>query len=352
MRRYRDVSFVAALFANAIVGCRGPEPASQGDNGAAGATGGASQEAPPVWKPHSDMPDCRHVEVKEDCRDGWCRIPAGCFVMGPAEDEYGAPSDEYQVSVVLTRPFEIQQTEFTKAQWDEIGLPEPSDIALDEGTPCVDASCPAGNISWYSALLVANKLSEVKGLPACYEVSECECFEGAECALGDTLKCAHAVETAEDPYACQGYRLPTEAEWEYSARAGTQTAFYNGDITSYPGLLEYCHDDANLERIAWYCKNANGAMPVRGREPNAWGLYDMLGNVKEWTSDPFYRLPTSPTTDPRSPWTASAGLERVVPRGGDYNSWAAATRTSWRYGSGPGGGGTATGIRLVRTLPE
>src|SRR5690606_10873615 len=157
------------------------------------------------------MPDCRHVEVKEDCHDGWCRIPAGCFVMGPAEGEYGAPSDEYQVSVVLTHSFEVQQTEFTIAQWNELELPEPDFVGRSESAPCIEPTCPAGNVSWYSALLVANKLSEAHGLPTCYEVSECECSEGRECALGNTQKCAHAVETPENPYACEGYRLPTEA---------------------------------------------------------------------------------------------------------------------------------------------
>src|SRR5690606_38984567 len=134
----------------------------------------------------------------------------------------------------------------------------------------------------------------LSGLPACYSVAQCECSDGQECHFGDRQNCAYAMETTEDPYACEGYRLPTEAEWEYAARAGTQTAFYNGDITPYSGLIERCEEDANLDKNAWYCKNADGPKPVAQKAPNGWGLYDMLGNVEEWTSDPYYRLPTEP----------------------------------------------------------
>src|SRR5690606_41911240 len=100
-------------------------------------------------------------------------------------------------------------------------------------------------------------------------------------------------------------RLPATdgGEWEYAARAGTQTAFYNGDITPYPGLVSRCEEDTNLKKIAWYCKNADGPMPVGQKAANGWGLHDMLGNVREWTSDPYYRLFTEPVTNPRVPWT-------------------------------------------------
>lgn len=109
-RSCHDRTVASLLLVTALTSCAKEEPSS---GEAAEGTGGTSEtppaEAPRPWTPHTDMPDCRHVEVKADCRDGWCRIPAGCFVMGPAEGEFGAPPDEYQVSVVLTHTFEMQQ---------------------------------------------------------------------------------------------------------------------------------------------------------------------------------------------------------------------------------------------------
>jgi sulfatase modifying factor 1 len=304
---------------------------------------------PPPFKPHTDLPDCEHVAVEKDCNDGFCRIPAGCFVMGPALGEYGAPSDEFPVSVTLTRSFEIMQTELTRAQFAALGFDEPHDRRRGASTPCLEAQCPIGDLSWYSALLVANRISQAHDLPPCYRLEGCSCYGGVSCEVGDTQVCDVALELNDNPYTCTGFRLPTEAEWEYAARAGTQTAFYNGDITPHEGLLESCRFDTNLDRVAWYCKNSKGPQPVAQKAPNPWGLFDILGNVEEFTSSPFAQLPRAPVTDPHQRWPQEP-MKHVVARGGDVTTWPAATRTSWRYGMGTDGT-TFRGLRLVRTLP-
>jgi formylglycine-generating enzyme required for sulfatase activity len=101
-------------------------------------------------------------------------------------------------------------------------------------------------------------------------------------------------------YECEGYRLPTDAEWEYAARAGTTTAFYSGDIRAMGDPLDLeCFSDPNLERVAWYCYNADDVTrPVMSLEPNAWGLYDSLGNAYEWVNDESDGAPAISEVDP------------------------------------------------------
>ncbi len=112
------------------------------------------------------------------------------------------------------------------------------------------------------------------------------------------------------------YRLPTEAEWEYSARAGSTTAFYNGGITEL-----YWGYDPNLSAIGWYCGNAGSTThPVAQKQANAWGLYDMSGNVWEWVQDWYGAYPTGAVTNPTG--ASSSGSSRVF-RGGSCDNNAA-----------------------------
>ena len=124
-----------------------------------------------------------------------------------------------------------------------------------------------------------------------------------------------------------GYRLPSEAEWEFAARAGSQTDTYAGDITEPYG------EDPVLEGIAWYENNTDArTQPVGGKEANAWGLHDMLGNVWEWVGDWYGEYPGGRVTDPTGPGTGSG---RVM-RGGGWNSLARICRAANRGGDGPG----------------
>jgi formylglycine-generating enzyme required for sulfatase activity len=136
------------------------------------------------------------------------------------------------------------------------------------------------------------------------------------------------------------YRLPTEAEWEYAARAGSTTAFANGEIRDTG-----CRDP-NLDKIGWYCGNSGEKThPVARKQPNAWGLHDMHGNVWEWCRDWEGDYPSAAVTDPTGPLS---GEYRVV-RGGSWTRGARRCRSAFRGAALPGGLDLRLGFRLART---
>jgi len=140
------------------------------------------------------------------------------------------------------------------------------------------------------------------------------------------------------------YRLPTEAEWEYAARAGTTTAFYNGGITN-SGYN--CNSDPNLDKIGWYCGNAsNKTHAVKGKDANSWGLYDMSGNVYEWAWDWFGNY----NGDATDPVGLSSGSYRVL-RGGIWSNYARYCRSADRNNFSPGYRFNYIGFRLLRSMP-
>lgn len=147
------------------------------------------------------------------------------------------------------------------------------------------------------------------------------------------------------PYACPGYRLPTEAEWEYAARAGTTTATYNGTGDNMHLACE--QPNPVLDTIAWFCGNSVGSTKiVATRVANAWGLADMLGNVKEWTGDWRAAYPAGPLTDP---WGSATGTARVI-RGGGIFSNANDVRAAARTQIEPYSSASDLGFRPVRAL--
>jgi hypothetical protein len=174
-------------------------------------------------------------------------------------------------------------------------------------------------------------------------VYDCVQLGGSEETFG--LAC-HTELLSSSVYECKGYRLPTSAEWEYAARAGTTTAFYTGDITSFEDNYA-CNDDPNLSPVAWYCANAGPPeRPVAQLVRNQWGLHDVLGNVKEWTLDRARGAPTpDPSADPEADWdTIGAAITRSCAVNGlhAYCRVAAGLESSRDA--------RAAGIRLVRTL--
>jgi sulfatase modifying factor 1 len=229
--------------------------------------------------------DCEHPEVVKNCTDGWCTIPPGCFVLGSPENEpCRAPYENKQVQVTLTQPFIIKKTEVTRSEWIAAGFPDPS-YKSDY------LSAPVNMVNWFEALAYCNALSEAEGLETCYDLSSCvgqigtgcpdpEAPQG-ECAQFEGLfKCESRVRKFDRMYDCPGYRLPTAAEWEYSARAGTTTATYIGDLST--DSTSGCVSDQAVDSIGWHCGLTDHSMPVTMKNPNGWGLYDILGNVLEW----------------------------------------------------------------------
>jgi formylglycine-generating enzyme required for sulfatase activity len=255
------------------------------------------------------------IAVSDNIPEGFVRIEAGTFTMGSPGGELGRRDNETQHEVTLTRAFLMQTTEVTHANYEALMGSNPSYFSSCGG------ACPVERVTWFNAVAYANALSRAEGFPECYDAQ-------GEVIGGETV------------YDCTGYRLPTEAEWEYAARAGTTTATYAGDLTR-----EEC-EDGTLLPIAWFCgSESSQTNPVGGRLPNAWGLYDMLGNVLEWTSDWYDDYPGT-TTDPTGP---SYGSDRVL-RGGAWVAQPRSTRAAVRFDVNPRGRNHNTGFRVARTL--
>jgi formylglycine-generating enzyme required for sulfatase activity len=252
----------------------------------------------------------------------WASVKAGTFLMGSPTGEPCRSSDETQHSVTLTRGFAIMTTEVTQRQYHDVTGQNPS-----RRKTCWD--CPVNNVTWHQAAAYCNALSKAAGKAQCYA-----CTGGS---------CTEVGAYAGKLYACPGFRLPTEAEWEYAYRAGATTAFHNGPISS-------CSSDSNLNAIGWYKENSSGAThPVGQKQPNAWGLHDMAGNVLEWINDRYgASLGSGPVTDP----TGAASGDNRVQRGGSYSFQAGVARAAGRMSTKTGDHYDDFGFRVVRTEGE
>jgi sulfatase modifying factor 1 len=249
--------------------------------------------------------------------------------------------------VTLTRAFELAQFETSQAEWTAVGFQNPSRVETFGTGDCLDPDCPVGHTTWFEAVAYANRKSELAGLAPCYTLASCT---GAP---GTGMGCDSVTLNAPSVYDCAGYRLPTEAEWEYAARAGTRTAFYTGPVRApAPTHENPCPLDPNLESIAWYCHNSGGFTHKRGQlNPNAWGLYDTLGNEEEWVHDRFNGLGygVGPFVDPHGGLEIDGTQYVRVTRGGIFIDGPTALRVANRAFSyipttvGPG-------LRLARTL--
>lgn len=219
----------------------------------------------PRRPPRSNTPPARPAQSR------YVRVPAGEFQMGSPPGEVGRSADEVQRTVRIPRPLMVKRTEVTQAEW----------AALMGSWPAYNArcsDCPVERINWYEAVRYVNARSRQEGLPACYTLERCSGAVGTGCGTrrGRPLKvCKQGLRCGKVRFSgpdCPGYRLPTEAEWEYFARAGQQTP--------WPGVGRA----QDVGEVAWYAGNAGDRThPVGRKRPNAWGLYDTSGNVWEWT---------------------------------------------------------------------
>jgi len=259
---------------------------------------------------------------------GYVRIEPGTFRMGSSEGEKGRGSDETQHEVELTYAFMMKATEVTQGEWRALMGSNPSHF------DSCGTRCPVEQVSWYEAVAYANAVSKEQGVERCYK-------DGSQDYDGSS---ARGKKTPSWPkgLSCEGYRLPTEAEWEYAARAGTTTAFHTGRITQPTGR------DPNLNRAGWYDENSGSKThPVGQKAANAWGLYDMHGNVYEWVWDWYDDYGSGKQTDPVGP---SSGTLRVR-RGGSWYYGAGFCRSAVPNASTPGYRDDVLGFRLSRSIP-
>jgi len=314
--------------------------------GSSAAGGGATvlvQPTGPLLHPPPGFEDCVHAEVKEDCENGWCKLPPSCVVIGsPIDAWHHGRLTEIQTEVTLTHMIEVQQKEFSIAEWESLlGTEVTGVIEVDDGE-CAEGDCPRNNVTWWEAVHVANVLSEREGLDPCYEPVNCEG------QLGTGRSCDGVTKPDNSVYDCEGYRLPTWAEAEYSARAGTISDFYSGTVTVYDD--EHCLFDVNLAKVAWYCDNSgNRAHRCGEKQMNGFGLYDKLGNLGEWANEEDRSGPATGGADPSG--KVGTSQERLI-HGGMYNSTASICSADNLFGAGWEARGWRIGFRLYRTLFE
>ncbi|MGE0323684.1 MAG: formylglycine-generating enzyme family protein [Polyangiaceae bacterium] len=298
------------------------------------------------------------ASISAQCESGWCLITPGKYTKGSPTTEVGrAAFAEGQAEIQITRPFILQQFEASVEFWDDSLSPSWASERghyFPEEEPS-NPKRPLAALSWYEAARVANRLSEQHGLPKCYELSDCKEVEVISADIPiHVLTCGTAaLAQGENAYDCDGYRLPTQAEWEYAARAGTQTASYGGD-QDLTGIEDYqlssCIEQASLAPIAWYCWNSKDTLHLGGKKrPNAFGLYDMLGNIDEWGHGNFrpWGDPTKLTKDPLGELDP-ADTSRVT-LGGTFRAGASVMRSAWNYGETLVGTFGA-GVRLAHTV--
>jgi formylglycine-generating enzyme required for sulfatase activity len=247
------------------------------------------------------------------------RIEPGSFLMGSTKDQIDqlmrlfpdskreAFDDEQpQHMVKITRPFYLGAHQVTQGQYRSIMGKNPSTFKGSD-------SLPVENVSWFDAVEFCNKLSEKENRTPCY---------------------GYGPDNTAGFFGGNGYRLPTEAEWEYACRAGSSTLYPFGD------------DASALGGFAWYESNSESKTHAVGqKKPNAWGLHAMLGNVWEWCADGYGKnyYASSPPADP----PGAAGVSNRVIRGGSWFNGPRYCRSACQYGRTPGYRINSLGFRLA-----
>ena len=310
-------------------------------------SGGPPADGAPVLKDGPPKQDTGNKDVgnkdgdKKDIgkKDGggtvpgkWVKVTVKSFTMGAADNEpCSKPAEESKHQVTLTRNFEMQTTEVTQDQFQQLMGFNKSYFKSCGGT------CPIDSVSWHQAAAYCNELSKKRGVKPCYSCTKSG-TTGYDCAVESSHKTI---------YDCAGYRLPTEAEWEFAYRAGSQTPLYNGPIDSQR-CNECSGKGTNANKIGWYCANAGGKPhPVGGKAANALGLYDMAGNLYEWTADAYKQaLGTAPA---KNPWHDDNDTTKTT-KGGCWEHRSYRMRAAHRNDGKAAYGTVLIGFRCVRSL--
>ncbi len=226
-----------------------------------------------------------------------------CIARVTTKDKYHGFDDDWILITNGKKKYWMGRYEVTQKQYYDIMLTNPSIFKGD--------SLPVEQLSWFDAIQFCNRLSDLNGLKLCYTIN------GTNVTFDATAN---------------GYRLPTEAEWEFACRANTFTHTYNGNIQAIYskncGLLSN-----ELDKIGWYCSNSGGKThPVGSKSPNNFGLYDMSGNVYEWVWD----------------WYDTTSASERVLRGGSWNSFAENCKSAYRHFHFPNYTSNEFGFRLVK----
>jgi formylglycine-generating enzyme required for sulfatase activity len=249
--------------------------------------------------------------------DEFVLIKGGIFTMGSPTGEPERGTDEIQHRVTVS-DFYIAKSPVTQREWAALMGNNPSEFKGD--------NLPMENITWFDAVRFCNARSAREGLTSAYTIN------------GETVTWNRTA---------NGYRLPTEAEWEYACRAGTTTPFNVGNnITDA---------QANFYNNYGYNNNSSGRVtggyrgetsPANSFQANSWGLFDMHGNVADWCWDWYGEYGTSEQTNPAG---VATGTLRVN-RGGGWNDFPKHIRSAYRAATPPGNGSFNIGFRLVRNV--
>lgn len=291
----------------------------------AGTMVSCGSQTPPEQSQQSILPPSSSQQEQEEqpqIPENFILVEGGTFSMGSPDSEAWRSDDETQHTVTVS-DFYMSAFEVTQAEYQAVIGSNPSAFSGEE--------LPVETVSWLDAIAYCNARSELEGLEPAYTIE------------GQTVTWNRSA---------NGYRLPTEAEWEYACRAGTQTPFntetsISADESNYWGHYPYLIEDnyfnqSNLETRPGVYRETTVA--VGSFQPNAWGFYDMHGNVGEWVWDYYGDYPTQAQTDPVGP---DSGVLRVN-RGGGWNDFAKNLRSAYRATLPQDSAVFNVGFRLVR----
>ncbi len=240
--------------------------------------------------------------------EGMVLVPAGTFMMGGTIYAWEKPMHEVRIS----KSYYMGKYEVTQAEWEAVIGSNPSEFKGD--------NLPVEQVSWNDVIDYCNKRSVIEGLTPCYSVSD------------DTVSC---------DFSANGYRLPTEAEWEWAARGAGN------------GPLDYeCSGSNDTDAVAWHGGNSGRTThPVGQKQPNSLGLYDMSGNVWEWCWDRYDDYSSDSVTDPQTdPCEAADSGAYHVNHGGSWSCSAPNMRSTNRSGDAPDSRLNNLGFRIARSL--